>query len=306
MNFNYSGVARNSGLVFLSFFCLVSTAINAQQSDNSSGNNFDFQLHQKGKFYINWGYNISWYNKSDIHFSGQGHDFVLYDVKAEDFPSRLSLDYVSLRTWSVPQFNFRFGYSFSDKYSVSIGWDHMKYVATDFQTVKMYGYLDPSKVADPIMKGNMEYINSKYSPSGLYNDLEVEMTPSDFIHLEHTDGLNYGSIDLERYFDLWQSKGYDRLGVTLVTGGGAGIIVPRTDAHLFGSGENHFWNIAGWGASVKAGLQINLTKLIYIQSDFKYGYLEMVNIHTSNHYNIDKATQHIVFYENYWLIGFRF
>ena len=46
--------------------------------------------------------------------------------------------------------------------------------ATDFQMVKMYGYLDPSKVADPLMKSNMEFINSKYSPSGLYNDLDVQ------------------------------------------------------------------------------------------------------------------------------------
>lgn len=306
MKLNLSSVFKKSLTALLILFCYLNTTITAQQTDNIKGNNSDFKLHQKGKYFINWGYNISWYNKSDIHFSGQGHDFVLYDVKAHDFPSPLNFDYIKPKTWSVPQFNFRFGYSVTDKLSISVGWDHMKYVATDFQTVKMYGYLDPSKVADPLMKSNMAFINSKYSPSGLYNDLDVQMTPLDFIHLEHTDGLNYGSLDVERYFELWQGTKHNKLGVTLVTGAGAGIILPRTDSHLFGSGENHLWNIAGWGASLKAGFQINLSKLIYLQSDFKLGYLEMVNIHTSNHYNIDKATQHIVFYENYWLIGFRF
>jgi len=85
----------------------------------------DFQLHEKGKFYINWGYNISWYNKSDIHFSGQGHDFILYDVVAYDRPSELSFDYINPTTWSIPQFNFRFGYFISDKLSISAGWDHL-------------------------------------------------------------------------------------------------------------------------------------------------------------------------------------
>jgi hypothetical protein len=306
MKFNCFSNFRKSSLIFFAFFCFVNVNILAQQTDNSIKSNPGFKLHQKGKFYINWGYNLSWYNKSDIHFSGQGHDFVLYNVAALDKPSPLNLDYVNPKTWSVPQFNFRFGYFISDKYSLSVGWDHMKYVATDYQTVRMYGYLDPSKVSDPLMKSNMEKINTKYSPSGLYNDVNVEMTPDDFIHLEHTDGLNYASIDIERFFELWQSKKYKKFGISLIAGTGAGMIIPRTDSHLFGSGENHFWNIAGWGASVKAGLQINLSKLIYLQSDFKYGYLEMVNIHTSNHYNIDKATQHIVFYENYWLIGFRF
>jgi len=303
--------ANNSRSGYLPYIFLIilltnATVLQAQKAEVTNEKKIDFRLHEKGKFFINWGYNISWYNKSDIHFKGQGHDFILYDVVAHDRPSPLSLDYINPTTWSIPQFNFRFGYFFSDKYSISIGWDHMKYVADDYQTVKMYGYLDPAVVADPLMKENMEKLNAKYSPSDLYDGLDVEMTPEDFIHLEHTDGLNYASIDIERYDELWQSKRYDRFGISLVTGAGLGLIIPRTDSHLFGSGENHFWNIAGWGSSLKAGLQINVTRVIYLQSDFKIGYLQMSNIHTSTHKDIDKATQQIVFYENYWLIGFRF
>ena len=295
----------NFSKVLIIPICFINNNAFSQQSDIFKIKT-DFQLHQKGKFYINWGYNRSWFNESDIHFAGQGHDFILYNVEANDRPSELSTDYINPAKWSIPQLNFRFGYFFSDKYSISLGWDHMKYVAVDFQTVKMYGYLDPAIVSDPLMKANMEKMNAKYSPAGLYNDLLVEMTPEDFIHYEHTDGLNYVSTEIERYDELWQCAKYNKFGISLVTGVGAGAIIPRTDAHLFGSGENHFWNFAGWGCSAKIGLQINLTKLIYLQSDFKYGSLQMLNVHTSNHYGIDKANQHIVFYENYWQIGFRF
>lgn len=305
MIYRYLSHLNTINKVLIICFCFINKNVFSQQPVVSEIKT-DFKMHQKGNYYINWGYNRSWYNRSDIHFTGQGNDFMLYDVAATDRPSELSLDYINPAKWSVPQLNLRGGYFISDRYSISLGWDHMKYVATDFQEVRMYGYLDPTVVADPLMKANMESINSKYSPEGLYNDLTVEMTPEDFIHYEHTDGLNFVSTDIERYDPLWQCAKYNKLGMSMVTGVGAGAIIPRTDAHLFGSGNNHFWNFAGWGCSAKVGLQVSLTEHIYLQSDFKYGYLQMLNVHTTNHYGIDKAQQHIVFYENYWQIGFRF
>jgi len=266
--------------IILFSLCVLSITSFAQESN--SKNNTNFILHKKGSFYINWGYNRSWFNKSDIHFKGQGHDFVLYDVKAKDRPSDLSLDYINPKTWSIPQFNFRFGYQISNKYSVSVGWDHMKYVAVDFQSVKMSGFVDPANVSDLLMKSNMQLINSKYSTTGEYNKTEVEMTPNDFIHYEHTDGLNYAFTEIERKDNIWQFSKYNKLAITLISGVGGGLIIPRTDAHLFGSGRNHFWNIAGWGADAKVGLQLNLSKHIYLESGFKYGYLQMIKVHTSN------------------------
>jgi hypothetical protein len=274
----------------------------AQQNDAPT----KFKIHEKGKFFLNWGYNRSWYQTSDIHFTGQGHDFILYDVKATDRPSELSADYIKPSSWSIPQFNFRIGYSLSDKYSISIGWDHMKYVATDYQTVRMYGSLDPSQVPDDLMRENMALMNSTYAPNGLYNNTEVVLDPEHFLHYEHTDGFNYASVDVERYDQLWQHQKYDKLGITFVSGLGLGTIVPRTDSHLFGSGRNHYWNIAGWGTSAKIGLQVNFLKWFFLESDLKYGFVQMLNVHTSNYYGIDKAKQNVVFLENNWLLGFRF
>ena len=295
-----------SSRVFAVIFSLVSTSIVAQQASVPAQNHLGFNLQQKGDFYASWGYNKSWFNKSDIHFSGQGHDFVLYDVKAKDRPSELNFDYINPSKLTIPQFNFHIGYFISDKYSISIGWDHMKYVAVDFQKVIMKGFVDPSGVSDSLIKSNMEHLNSKYSPSGTYQNVEVQMTPNDFVDYEHTDGLNYASIEIERYDELWQNLKNNKLGITLVSGVGTGLIIPRTYAHLFGSGRNHYWNVSGWGINTKVGLKLNLTRHIYLQTDFKYGYLQMQNVHTTDRYQLDKAQQNIVFYENYWLIGFRF
>lgn len=54
--------------------------------------------------------------------------------------------YINPAKWPIPRLNFRAGYFISGKYSISLGWDHMKYVAADIQTVKMQGYqLYPGK-----------------------------------------------------------------------------------------------------------------------------------------------------------------
>lgn len=281
-------------------------------SSPEGGSTLDFKFRKKGDFYFYWGYNRTWYANSDIHFWGQGHDFMLYNVKGHDRPSSIStvkdaLIYVRPDTWSMPQFNVRAGYFINDKYSVSIGWDHMKWVITDNQTVNMYGYIDNTNVADPTIAAQMKETNGGINAKK-YNNEQVLLgnNNSSFLqHFEHTDGLNYVSTDLERYDDLWQCKKNPKIGLTIMTGLGGGMVIPRTDAQLFGSGENHFWNVSGWGLHLKAGLQVNLTKRIYLKSDFKWGRIELLNIHTTAYHGIDKAQQNIVFYENYWVIGWR-
>jgi len=279
----------------LSIFCGFYSTLKAQQISKTP----DFKLHKKGDYYVTWGYNREWFNKSDIHFTGPGYDFTLKDVKAVDRPSPINLDYVKWDTWSVPQFNLHVGYFISDKYSISVGWDHMKYVVDVPQTVKITGHIDPN-ISNPSISTNVPSGNY----AGNYNNNDITLQP-DFLTFEHTDGLNYASVDLERYDELWQSRKYKHVGVTLATGGGLGMIIPRSDVRFFGNGRNHFWNIAGWGSSLKAGLQFNIFKRVYLQTDFKIGYLELLNIHTTENTNVDKAQQHIIFYENYWVIGFR-
>lgn len=249
----------------------------------------------KGKFFVHWGYNISAYAKSDIHFTGPGYDFTLHKVKAGDRPTKFGLRYADPSRITIPQFNFHFGYFISDKYSLSLGWDHMKYVVDIPQRVKISGYIN-DEISNPgIPTGDR---------AGEYNGETIEVD-ADMLRFEHTDGYNFAALGLERYDDiLVNSKGKQVL--TLESGIEAGLMVPRSDVHLFGVGDNHYWNISGYGGAAKVGVQYHIYKGWYVQSSFKTGYTELLKIPTTGRRGVDKAQQGIWFFENYWVVGFRF
>ena len=86
-------------------------------------------IKQKGELFFYWGYNRSAFTPSDMHFQGDNYDFILSDVKASDRPSKVEVDpYLHIGKFTIPQYNYRLGYFLSDRISVSLGMDHMKYV----------------------------------------------------------------------------------------------------------------------------------------------------------------------------------
>ncbi len=259
----------------------------------SNTNKRDFS--RKGKVYIHWGWNFSWYDRSDITFKGPGYDFTLKNVTAKDRPSKISLDYINPAQLTTPQFDFRFGYFFKDNYSVSIGWDHMKYVMDIPQKVTIDGYINSSVSNPGITTGNY---------AGVYKNQQLEVK-DDMLTFEHTDGLNYVSAEVERYDDIWVAKNKKQM-LAMETGVGAGFVIPRSDVRLFGVGENNFWNFAGYGVSIKAGLKFNVTRKLYFQNVTKAGYIDMNKIHTTGRNDIDRAMQTIRFLENYTAIGYQF
>lgn len=64
-------------LMFLYFF-------NSEAQTKSSYN--------KGDIYSYWGWNFSWYSKSDIHFKGDNYDFTIHDATAQDRQTEFSFD----------------------------------------------------------------------------------------------------------------------------------------------------------------------------------------------------------------------
>jgi len=250
---------------------------------------------RKGNFFGHWGYNFSWYAKSDLTMQGPGYNFVLKDVVAHDRPSKLSLTYLNPAKLSMPQFNFHIGYFIKDNYSISIGWDHMKYVMDVPQTVKIKGYIDPQISNPAIETGNY---------AGHYNNDDFLVTP-DFLTFEHTDGFNYASVEVERYDDVWVSRS-GKMSLTTEGGVGIGAVVPRTDVRFFGVGENNYWNIAGYGGSLKAGLRFYFNHHLFLQGSMKAGWTNLTSIHTTGRNGVDKASQKISYLENYWVIGYQF
>jgi len=268
-------------------------AVEIGKSLFSNANKRDFS--RKGEWYLHWGWNFSWYDRSNITFQGPGYDFTLKNVAAKDRPSKLSLDYVNPMELTTPQFDFRFGYFFKDNYSISIGWDHMKYVMDIPQKVIIDGYINATVSNPGIATG---------SYAGVYKNQELNVK-DDMLTFEHTDGLNYVSAELERYDDIWVAKNKKQM-LTMETGVGAGFVIPRSDVRFFGVGENNFWNFAGYGLSLKAGVKFNVTRRLYFQNVTKAGYIDMNRIHTTGRNDVDRAKQTIRFLENYTAIGYQF
>lgn len=248
----------------------------------------------KGRFFVTWGYNFDWYAKSDIHFTGPGYDFTLRDVVAKDRPTKLDLTYINPLEITIPQFNFHFGYFIKDNYTISLGWDHMKYVAQIPQTVKVDGNIGAT-ISNPAIVVPAKYV-------GIYNNRDL-LVEEDMLQYEHTDGFNYISSEVERYDDVWVAKN-KKQSFNIETGLGAGFIIPRTDAHLFGVGANHFWNFAGYGVSAKVGGRFFFTHRFYLQGNLKAGWSNLIKIHTTGRNDLDNAKQKISFLENYYVLGY--
>jgi hypothetical protein len=257
---------------------------------------FSQQTNKKGSYYITWGYNRSSYANSDIRFVGPGYDFTLLNAKALDFPTPIRdfKTYVNPELLSIPQFNFHAGYFIKDNLSISIGWDHMKYVVTDDQIVRVTGFINP-QTSTPAITVNPAYV-------GTFNQTPLELDPDEFVHLEHTDGYNYASIEIEHYKSLFQSK-KSRFAIDWIRGVGIGALVPRSDVHVFGVGKNNFWNLAGGGASLKTGLKFNFSKLLFFETTIKTGATKLWDIRTTGR-SVDHAEQAIYFMEFYGALGF--
>ena len=290
-------------LLFLFFFVKnIKAQENTNQSDGSViigkslfSNEIKRNFSRKGDFYFHWGYNHSWYGKSDIKFTGPGYDFTLKDVVAHDRQSPLKWNYLNPSLISVPQYNIRFGYFFADNYSVSVAWDHMKYVMDVPQSVAITGTIG-NTISEPGVPTG--------AYAGTYNGEMINVTP-EMLTFEHTDGFNYANIEIERYDDIWVAPSRET-SLTLETGVGVGMMVPRSDVRLFTQGRNNHWNVSGYGFSVKAGLKFYITKMLYLQNTTKLGATNLKNIHTTGRDDVDKASQKINYIENLWVLGYQF
>lgn len=242
---------------------------------------YDFaQAHnQKGKIFVSWGWNQSAYTKSDIHFKGNDYNFTLKDVVAKDRQTGFSLRYFNPSKITIPQYNFRIGYYFNSKYSISFGFDHMKYVMQQDQTVKI--------------RGAIAGTGTDYDKT--YNNDPIKLTPN-FLRFEHTNGLNYLNLEVRRMDNLFDQRSLKikNIDINLIEGVGAGVLYPKSDVTLLNYAENDQWHIAGYGIDLVTGLNVTFFKHFFIQGEAKGGFINMPNILTTN-FTDDRAAQHFFF-----------
>ncbi|NVK51385.1 MAG: hypothetical protein HWD85_00510 [Flavobacteriaceae bacterium] len=240
--------------------------------------------------YIYWGWNRANYSNSDIHFKGVDYDFTLSSVKAKDRITPFSFyNYFNPTRITIPQTNFRIGYFFHKNYSISIGVEHMKYVMTPYQSVKINGTINTGGIYDKV-----------------YTD-EAIILKHNFLEFEHTDGLNYINVEVKRFDDFSHLLGLENpnFTVNLTEGVGAGFIYPKTNARLLENERYDDFNVAGWGVSASVGVNLTFFKYYFIQSDVMAGYMNMPNIRTTKN-ETDSASQKFTFLERTIVFGAKF
>jgi hypothetical protein len=246
-------------------------------------------VHDKGSIYVFWGWNRAQYSKSDIHFEGNGYDFTLSDVTAHDRQTALGFDpYFKPDGITLPQTNFKVGYFIADNLALSFGVDHMKYVMDQNQIAAIQGEISGSGTAE--FDGT--YVNGD----------TIDLSQPGFLIFEHTDGLNYLNLEINRFDELYRFT--PDFSISAVTGAGVGVLMPRTNATLFDNKRHDAFHFAGLGASIKGGIEINYQRF-FTRTEIKYGYIDMPDIRTTES-STDKASQHFTFTELDVVFGYYF
>lgn len=254
-------------------FIFVTSSIVAQRKSNAFN---------KGSFYVYWGWNRSFYSPSTIHFSGNTYDFQLYDVVAVDRQSPFSADlYLNPKRMTIPQYNARIGYYFKHNLQVSLGVDHMKYVMLHDQPSTINGYI----------------YNSNTAYDGVYVNEPITIA-QDLLKFEHTDGLNYINAELRKSMRVF---GVKHVQSTFLFGGGAGMLLPKTNTTLLANPRYDAFHLAGYGVNGVMSLQLNFFKYFFVQGEAKMGFIHMPDIRTTMNAS-DRASQ--MFLYNQYNINF--
>ncbi|MCC9041569.1 hypothetical protein LNQ81_02435 [Myroides sp. M-43] len=266
--------------------CLLATATSFAQEAVTTP--LRYTDSNKGKFYIYWGGNRGYFTNSDIRFRGDDYDFTLENVQASDRPKGWHIDYINPTRMTIPQTNLRVGYFISDKYNISFGVDHMKYVMDQDKIVNYTGHYPGSN--DTGENGNGIYGERVPGEPG-----KVLLT-EEFLTFEHTDGLNYINAeinrvdDISKLFGIWNT---DKVQINLTEGVGFGLVFPKTNTKLLGKERYDEFHVAGLGFSAKAGLNITFFKHFFVQAELKGGYIDMYDVRTTS----DKADKAM---HNFW------
>lgn len=244
------------------------------------------QKTNKGDMYVYWGWNRGYYSPSTIRFEGDGFDFKLHKVKARDRQTPFSFDvHLNPAKATIPQYNFRVGYFFKDKWYASFGIDHMKYVVAQGQTTRITG----------------EISNSGTIYDGLYTEDDI-VIKNGFLKLEHTDGLNYAHFGVGKYIELMDFK---EIKINLILAADVGIIVPKSDVTLLNNQRSDRFHLAGYGLDMSTGINILFFEHFFIQSELKGGFIHLPSIRITSSKK-DRASQAFLFYQSNILFGAKF
>jgi hypothetical protein len=177
---------------------------------------------------------------------GEDYNFVVENALSHDKPKGWHVDYITPGRMTIPQTNFKLGYFITDKYSISLGVDHMKYVMTQNQIANVTGIINlPADQSGSYYNGGynntpVDMAQNGAQEGGFEEGTTQEGDPA-FLMFEHTDGLNYVYTEFARQDDIshWFGiKNTDKFQVNINEGLGFGLLYPKTNATVLGK-ERH-------------------------------------------------------------------
>jgi len=258
----------------LVFFWLISIqfSYSQQQKNRSSG------------LYFQWGYNVEWYTRSNIHFKmANGDDFTLHKARAHNNPGFQTIIDKPLK-FSLPQYNYRLGFYLNKKHTRAIeaNFDHAKYILNRGQMVHVTGKID-GKTADG----------------------DSILNAASFLHFEHTDGANFLHFNYVQQQDLFYTGKKHRKLLSSVWKIGAGINIPRSDFTWRGDRLNNQFHIAGYNISAEAGFRLYVLPRIFFELTGKAGFVKYVNaLANTNESKGNSVTHNFGFLESIATLGY--
>lgn len=234
--------------------------------------------------YLQWGYNVEWYTRSNIHFRlGSGDDFILHKAKAHNNPGFQTIIDKPLK-FSLPQYNYRLGFYLNKKHTKAfeINFDHIKYIVNDKQTVHVTGKIDGAAVnGDSILN------------------------PATFLHFEHTDGGNLLHFNYVQQHTVIMKKKKGTPLLTSVWKAGAGINIPRSDFTWRGDRLNNKFHISGYNLAAEGGLRLYSGKRFFFELAGKTGYVRYIDaLAETAKSKGNRATHGFGYFEMIGTIGF--
>ena len=196
-----------------------------------------------GTFYVTWGYQKDFYGKSDVQFKNDrddNYDITMHQVKASD---RRDMSDFFNRPLTVPQYVFYGGYFFNNKgdWGIEGGWDHLKYIVDEGQTVHMTGQI-----------------------RGVQYDQDTTINYN-FWHYEHTNGNNYLTVSLLKRFTFINSKSGNHK-LSLISKFGGGMLIPKTQSVILGNERDGPFRLAGYLFTVGGAVRYDIYRYFFLEA----------------------------------------
>jgi len=232
----------------------------------------------KGTFYGGAGFHRVFFTNSNIHFQDTktlNYDFTLYKVKAkDDNDGKVGKDV------TAPQYSVRFGYIYNNQkgLGVEFSYDHVKYIATQGQRVRIKGQIN-----------------------GKYMDRDTTINP-DFLEYEHTDGANYYMLNFVKRKNLLRSVNNKHL-LNLMLKPGIGIGLPRTDSRIMGFHRDDKYHVAGYVIGMDGSLRYDFLRNFYLETGVRTAYAHYGDVLI---FGEGRADQHWFSLQAILVAGFQF